>query len=80
MLVDTRADVNVSMCQARQGSRTTCPSVRTFLPESLLVGVDEPAVPGHEVSSVMDFKRLLDVENNEVVELKAISVALLPGL
>jgi hypothetical protein len=44
-------------------------SISTFLTEGLLVGVDEPSMPWHEVSSVMDAQGLLDMGHNEVIKL-----------
>ena len=42
--------------------------VAALVTEGLLVLVDEPAVPGHEVAGVVDRHGLLDVGDDEVVE------------
>lgn len=43
--------------------------VAAFLSKGLLVGVQEPPMPGHKVTSKMNCSRLLNVNHNEVVEL-----------
>jgi hypothetical protein len=53
----------------RSATNRLVSSISTLLTKGLLVGVDEPSMPWHKVSSVMDGQGLLDMGHNEVIEL-----------
>lgn len=59
-------------CKRRKRGEATnrlVSDVATFFPKGFLVQMDEPPMPRHKVTSVMDSQCLVDVYGNEVVKL-----------